>query len=580
MSALLAVLVSLAMAAAAASRPSAAFSVTPVSRARLVVAFDNGRPLGPVGLSHHERASIVRWLSQEDRNADATSTGGQNKKFKEKGSTRERIKSRVKSLAKTLAPPEAIPSPRAVAEIIQDSAVGAVELAVEEVLEELTKAARVHRGRAFGGGGVAKGRALGLLADTAERSAAVEGEAAAALDAVALAKTSAADAFAAAEDAIAEAEAALGGARAALLEAKAEAAEAISAAEEAAALASAFASKATVLATSAAVDVVETAAAATTTTAASATATKSTTTAAAAVESPAVEKTSATTVAAPAPEALPAVGGKQADVASLGYDDVDYHLSEMAPPFIGEDQCLVPGEAIVRVEKAPDNSRRIFAGIDIMASVDDVWKVLTKYDKLQEVVPNLVVNEVLELYDQSGTAPSNAYDPSQSDEKQCQELSKTLRGAKLRQVGGAKVVGINFSARTTLEIREWPEGMPDFAHFSDAVYEGKSRDRRAREGKGLKLKRYRFPRPFALSSLPTRDISMQNVEKDDGEFRYYQGVWRMQPLPGCAPEGEHAMRLTYAVEISPRPYLPVALVEGRIAQDLCTNLRAIRDHVS
>jgi hypothetical protein len=50
----------------------------------------------------------------------------------------------------------------------------------------------------------------------------------------------------------------------------------------------------------------------------------------------------------------------------------------------------------------------------------------------------------------------------------------------------------------------------------------------------------------------------------------------MQPLVGCAPPGESAMRLTYAVEVSPRPYLPVALVEGRIAQDLCANLKAIR----
>jgi hypothetical protein len=32
-----------------------------------------------------------------------------------------------------------------------------------------------------------------------------------------------------------------------------------------------------------------------------------------------------------------------------------------------------------------------------------------------------------------------------------------MKGAVLRQVGGAKVVGINFSARTTLEVREWPD---------------------------------------------------------------------------------------------------------------------------
>ena len=63
------------------------------------------------------------------------------------------------------------------------------------------------------------------------------------------------------------------------------------------------------------------------------------------------------------------------EIQTLSLQDVDFSVSEMAPPFIGEDQCLVPGEAVVRVEKAPENARRIFAGIDIMASVDDVWNV-------------------------------------------------------------------------------------------------------------------------------------------------------------------------------------------------------------
>ena len=73
---------------------------------------------------------------------------------------------------------------------------------------------------------------------------------------------------------------------------------------------------------------------------------------------------------------------------------------------------------------------------------------------------------------------------------------------------------------------------------------------------------------------------MQSIQNDDGEFRMYQGVWRMQPLPGCAAPGENAMRLSYAVEVSPRAYLPVALIEGRIVSDLCTNLEAIRNFVA
>jgi hypothetical protein len=66
---------------------------------------------------------------------------------------------------------------------------------------------------------------------------------------------------------------------------------------------------------------------------------------------------------------------KVVDISKLTFDDVDYESSEMAPPFLDPDSCLIPGEPVARVEKAPENSRRIFAGIDIMASVDDVWNV-------------------------------------------------------------------------------------------------------------------------------------------------------------------------------------------------------------
>ncbi len=130
---------------------------------------------------------------------------------------------------------------------------------------------------------------------------------------------------------------------------------------------------------------------------------------------------------------------EEVDITSLSYEDVDYHLSEMAPPFINEDQCLVPGEAVVRVEKAAENSRRIFAGIDIMASVDDVWDLLTDYENLQKVVPNLVMNEVQEYYDAGPNAQDYEIHPDVNREDEIsaiQGISKTLKGAKLKQIGG------------------------------------------------------------------------------------------------------------------------------------------------
>jgi len=207
-------------------------------------------------------------------------------------------------------------------------------------------------------------------------------------------------------------------------------------------------------------------------------------------------------------------------------------------------------------------------------------QILTNYKHLQDVIPNLVKNDVLQMYEGSKHGGSPSYDADVPEEVQCKQCADQMRGAVMKQVGGAKVAGINFSARTTLEVREWPNGMPDFAHFDEDMWEGKSRVARAQEYPTVPLTRYRFPRPFALSSLPTKDISMQSIVNDDGEFRLYQGVWRMQPLPGCAPPGKQAMRLSYAVEISPRVYLPVRLVEGRIVKDLCTNLEAIRNAVS
>ena len=53
----------------------------------------------------------------------------------------------------------------------------------------------------------------------------------------------------------------------------------------------------------------------------------------------------------------------------------------------------------------------------------------------------------------------------------------------------------------------------------------------------------------------------------------------MQSLPNCAEPGCFASRLTYAVEIKPKGFLPVKLIEGRIATDLKANLAAIRDYV-
>jgi len=250
------------------------------------------------------------------------------------------------------------------------------------------------------------------------------------------------------------------------------------------------------------------------------------------------------------------------NVTSLRYEDIDYTLTEMPPPSISE-----LGSPFIRVYKAPQNSRRIYAGIDIPASIEEIWNLLTDYEHLQKVVPNLVANEVLELLTgEKGNVSTNSTSVLDGGKHsnaatKCKMMANQMNGSIMKQTGGSKVFGINFTAKMTLEVREWSNGMPTCV-----------------KEKGDELERYVFATPFTIPSLPYKDISMQSLEKDNGDFRMYQGVWRLQPLPGCSlQQGESAMRLAYAVEVSPRAYLPVALIEGYIARDLAVNLEAIRE---
>ena len=288
-----------------------------------------------------------------------TEDEGQNTKQK-----RERIRDRVSSLAKRIvAKPIAAVVPQAIAEIITDATKGSVDRALEEV----TRLGALRESLAY--------------SDIIEKEAAMEGATATALDTIALAKTTAADAFALAESAIEETEAALKKSKLALAQCRGDVAKAIAIAEMSAYQANVASQKATVLAATAVItasgqaqekaEIAEEKMVIAETAPVKVISIEAATAEGTVIEEEAIEEEIKEAIEEEIKET-------NEDVSSLRYEDVDYHMSEMQPPFIGEDQCLVPGEAVVRVEKATDNSRRILAGIDIMASVDDVWKVSLK----------------------------------------------------------------------------------------------------------------------------------------------------------------------------------------------------------
>ena len=59
-------------------------------------------------------------------------------------------------------------------------------------------------------------------------------------------------------------------------------------------------------------------------------------------------------------------------------------------------EMLSSRDPYVSIENAPSNGRRIYTGVDIMAEMASIWDVLTAFDRLQEVVPSLVKNEVID----------------------------------------------------------------------------------------------------------------------------------------------------------------------------------------
>ena len=121
-----------------------------------------------------------------------------------------------------------------------------------------------------------------------------------------------------------------------------------------------------------------------------------------------------------APTKLQATATKEVDLAE--------RKAQSPVEELGYDMCLIPGEVVVRVDAAPGNARRIYTGVDINADVDTVWNLLTDYEGLAEVVPNLVSNEVVQL---------------------------TANGAKIKQIGAAQVLPcLTFKASMVVDVTE------------------------------------------------------------------------------------------------------------------------------
>ncbi|KAL3688109.1 hypothetical protein R1sor_014418 [Riccia sorocarpa] len=172
----------------------------------------------------------------------------------------------------------------------------------------------------------------------------------------------------------------------------------------------------------------------------------------------------------------------------------------------------------VKVEKTGSNTRKITAKISVGASLEDVWSILTDYERLADFIPGLAVNELLD---------------------------RRENGCRLYQVGEQDIaLGVKFKAKAVVDCEEKPCELED--------------------------------------NLVRRDIDFNTVE---GDFQIFKGTWRMEQVSGPSTytsravggEEKHKTFLSYILDVQPKLWLPVALVEGRLTGEIKRNLVCVRD---
>ncbi|KAK9067749.1 hypothetical protein SSX86_011860 [Deinandra increscens subsp. villosa] len=169
-------------------------------------------------------------------------------------------------------------------------------------------------------------------------------------------------------------------------------------------------------------------------------------------------------------------------------------------------------EIEVEIEKVSSNRRRIRSKVAIEASLETIWGILTDYERLADIIPSLVVSQVLD---------------------------KRKNFARLLQIGQQNLAfGLKFSAKGVVDCHE-----QDFKVI-----------------------------PYGQR----RDIEFQMIE---GDFELFEGKWSIEQFEqnGIVAGQQYSTTLLYTVEVQPKMWLPVRLVEGRISREIQMNLFTIRE---
>ena len=168
---------------------------------------------------------------------------------------------------------------------------------------------------------------------------------------------------------------------------------------------------------------------------------------------------------------------------------------------------LAQREVLVEIKQLPGGMREVWALVDVAAPAELVWRTLTDYERLADIVPSLDENRVLERW---------------------------AGGVRLQQVAAQELAwGLKFSATATLNIEELPNGITQAG-------------RKGQPGGG---QRRIVPRSPGVAPQSVRDICFSLVDSRD--LKRFVGTWRIET------RDDVRSRLIYVVEVQPQPWLPV-----------------------
>ncbi|NP_001353949.1 uncharacterized protein LOC100193309 [Zea mays] len=168
----------------------------------------------------------------------------------------------------------------------------------------------------------------------------------------------------------------------------------------------------------------------------------------------------------------------------------------------------------IQVSKVGKRNRRLVrARVRVHAPLEAVWATLTDYEGLADFIPGL---------------------------SECRLLDRHDGFARLYQVGEQDLaLGFKFNAKGTVD-----------------CYEG-----------DIEL--------LPAAGARRREIAFNMI---DGDFKLFQGKWSVEEAGGeNSEEQELETTLSYVVELEPKLWVPVRLLEGRICSEIKNNLVSIRE---